>query len=878
MKKNDWAILLATIAYSFLFYHQGAGLNYLIFSVLVITLFFLKFPPLLKDKNWLFNATLTLLSGAFVFVHSSSLAILANFISLFLLSAYSIPNRSSVMFNLFYSIYSTLFSCVFIIINLTGSNKETTRKDKKSFIFILLTFFVPVLLAFIFLIIYKNANPLFASYTEKINLDFISIEWIMFTVVGFLVIYGIFYHQKIEVIDTWESNLPLSINPSEIVTTKWDEKKASIILFILLNSMLAFINLLDINYLYLGAGMPKGITHKEFVHHGVGMLILSILLAITTILYFFRGNLNFDKTSKIAKNLVYLWIIQNLLMVVSTALRNQMYIHEALLTYKRIGVYYWLFMAAVGLIILFLKIFKVRSGWYLFKTNSFIAYVILIASAAINWDGYISTYNLSKVKHIASLDKKYLISLSETNLAQLYAVKNDKDFNTDSVYHYQYNYGYQNNSQLDNNLYTFLQKTESYNWKSYSIRKQRVFNELLELNTKSEITDIDISRSYYSTLKPLFCINNIKELNCYGCRIHSLPELGYFKKLQKLNIGDNNLSSLDSFPLLNDLTHLYLNANLITELKELKNTPNLNVLDISSTNIIRLTDLPPLPQLKELYLNKSKINDLSLLEKYTLLELIELNDIQAYPDKIPELKKLKHLDIKGSPALLSILKLKPPAALEYLNLSSNGLKTTDVLFETKNRSSEAGPKFNDLKELYLDNNLLYTLTNIDKYTSLEILTASNNHLYNISSLKKLTHLKKLLVNNNQINSLSFLDSLTGLKEINLSGNQNLRVFSPLKNLTDLHWVDLSNTYFDDLSNLNAEKLEHLDLRNSRVSSFDAIRNFKSLKTLSVSGISQKDIMHFKGMKLQVLTVSGTNYNLMNKLREVLPGTQVISTY
>jgi len=877
MKKNDWAILLATTAYSFLFYHQGAGLNYLIYSVFLIALFWFKDRALLKDKNWLLSAALTLLSGFFVFIHSSSLAILANFISLFLLSAYSIPNRSSVIFNLFYSIYSTLFSCVFIIIGLTGSKKETSQKNKKSFTFILLTFFVPVVLAFLFLIIYKNANPLFASYTEKINLDFVSVEWLVFTFVGFLIIYGIFYHQKIATIDKWESNLSLSINPSETVIAKWDEKKAITVLFILLNIMLVFINLLDVNYLYLGAGMPKGITHKEFVHHGVGMLILSILLAITTILYFFRGNLNFDKTNKIAKTLVYIWIVQNLLMVVSTAIRNHMYIHEALLTYKRIGVYYWLFMAAIGLSILFIKIYKVRSAWYLFKINSFIVYILLIASASIDWDGYISTYNLSKVKYIASLDKKYLISLSETNLAQLYAIKNDKDFNTDSMYHYEYNYGYQNNKRLDDDLYFFLKNQQKNDWRSFSLRKQKVFNELINLNAKNTITDLDVSQSYYSSLQPFFYINNIKELNCNGCRIQDLSELKHFKKLQKLNISDNNLAALDSFPLLTELTHLFVGGNLITGLKELS-APNLKVLDISSTNIIQLTNLPVLTGLMELYLNKSKINDLSLLERYPELELLEANDIQVYPDNIPELKKLKHLDIKGSPALQAILKLKPPAQLEYLNLSSNSLKTSDVLFDIKNRSSNRVPKFTNLKELYLDNNLLYNLNEIDKYTSLETLSISHNHLYTISSLKELKQLKKLDISNNQLNSLSFLDSLNRLKELNISANQNLRVFLPLKNLADLYWIDLSNTYFNDLNDLPTKNLEHLNILNSHVSSFESIAKFKRLKTLSVSGIDEKNIMCFKGLKLQVLTVSNTNYKVVNKLREILPNTQVINTY
>ena len=58
--------------------------------------------------------------------------------------------------------------------------------------------------------------------------------------------------------------------------------------FFILNAMLLFINLLDVNYLYLGSGMPLGMTHKQFVHKGVDTLIFSIVLGIVVML-FFRG-------------------------------------------------------------------------------------------------------------------------------------------------------------------------------------------------------------------------------------------------------------------------------------------------------------------------------------------------------------------------------------------------------------------------------------------------------------------------------------------------------------------------------------------------------------------------------------------------------------
>ena len=77
MKKNDYLLLTATSAYSLLFFQQNAGINFLIFSVVLITILLLKNKNLLKQRTWLWSAALCLISASCVFVHSSSLAIIA---------------------------------------------------------------------------------------------------------------------------------------------------------------------------------------------------------------------------------------------------------------------------------------------------------------------------------------------------------------------------------------------------------------------------------------------------------------------------------------------------------------------------------------------------------------------------------------------------------------------------------------------------------------------------------------------------------------------------------------------------------------------------------------------------------------------------------
>lgn len=567
MNKKDWAIIIGASIYSFLFYDQGAGLNLLLFSVLVVGIFIYLDKHILQKKVWIVVATLTIFSGLFVFLYGSALSVLGNRICLLLLAGFSNNSRSSVILNLFSSIYSVLGSLVFIILKLVNSPKNSSTTMNSS-MYKVIGVLLPIVFILIFFFIYKSINPLFEKYT-----NFVSGEWIIFTIVGLFIMYGLIRQERISKLDELERNLDLNINKDFESTEKWNERTSISILFIALNIMLIFINVLDVNYLYLGSGMPKGLTHKEFVHNGVGMLVLSIILGICIIFYFFRGSLNFSDKNKPFKLLVYFWLFQNLMMVISTTLRNKMYIDDALLTYKRIGVYYWLFMAMVGLLTTFIKVAKAKSAWYLIKHNSFIAFVVLILSGGVDWDRFISTYNISKAKLLAAMDKRYLISLSETNIAQLYAIKDKSGFNIDSLFHYRYYYrSTANDALLDSKLFDYLysEQKNSYDWRSYNVRKQRIKDEITDLRISGKIKKLDLTSNYIQTLKPIINFNQLEELCLGGCSDLVLNEIIQFKYLKKISISYISETQLKLLRIPPSLKHIRLKHTTLDNAEKLK--------------------------------------------------------------------------------------------------------------------------------------------------------------------------------------------------------------------------------------------------------------------------------------------------------------------
>ena len=89
MKKTDWKIFIGAVVYTLLFYKQEAGLNFLIFSLVISILSILQDTTKLKQPAWLAAAFGTIFSGFFVFYYGTNLPIIANVISIIFLAGFT---------------------------------------------------------------------------------------------------------------------------------------------------------------------------------------------------------------------------------------------------------------------------------------------------------------------------------------------------------------------------------------------------------------------------------------------------------------------------------------------------------------------------------------------------------------------------------------------------------------------------------------------------------------------------------------------------------------------------------------------------------------------------------------------------------------------
>lgn len=900
MKKNDWLLLISVLLYSYLFYEQSAGINFLIFNIVLVIALCIKNPVSLKDKTWMIAAAGALISSACIMYYSSPLAIVTNIFSLGLLSVFSFSPATSIFTSLFMTVCSTGSACVFMFIDWAQrrkKGKEGEKHKRPAYVTILMILFV-IVITILFFVMYQSSNPLFKEFTKNINLDFISFPWIFFTLSGLLLMYGFYYNRHLEGLTNYDTNLSNDLSEDKANADgflnklfKLDtEHLTGTILFVVLNLMLLLLNGLDVAYLWIDGRLPEGMKHKEFVHDGVGSLIASLIFAIIIMLYYFRGRLNYHSKNKSLKMLAYFWVAQNIFMIVSTAYRNNMYIEESGISYKKIGLYVYLILCLIGLITTFIKINKNKSNMYLIRVNPWCYYVILVVSCVFNWDVIITNFNLNKAfKENKKLEKYYLVDLSFKNLPQLLVlpdtIKTYDDYEArDYYYALRGTYFQSFKIALDKKLFNFMKEVQNQDWQSWSSEKSRVHDEILALNNQKLIKNLDLSSgSYFSSLEPIKGLNNIESINLDNNNFTKLYEFSYFPHLKTLSLRSNQIDSLDKLPALNELENLNIGENPIsTGFTKIKNASNLKKLEATGLGLSELAAVAELKKLESLDVSRNPLSDFSVLTKNQNLNYLNINStFRGKIDSFPVISSLTNLDI-GMNEITSANdrdifgKFKNCANISTLSVSGNSLTNLYALVNDGSNTII----FPNLENLYLQNNGIYTVAGVGVYQKLKELYLANNQVKDVEPIYKLTNLEVLSLEYNQVQKIEGIEQLKKLRYLNVT-NCGIRTgFTTLALLSKLTELNVAGNNISNIKPFTAIKtLRYLNLTDNKVKSLDGIENLQNLEELYMTGNNIKDITPLmKLKKLKTVYMNKISEADLKKLKIALPDCQINDSY
>ena len=428
------AVCVGATLFNLIFWNEKQGVNVLLFDLFIGGMLFQFNTTAFKRRAVQMIAAGLFTVDVLIIWHNSLIAMIVHVLifSVFVGLVQQTQLRFLVNSGLTYclNVVSVPVNAIRSLLNLPIlRGQQQARRGLKSV-------WLSVLIVPIFFLIYFVANPKFAELSSNafthllgwLSFD-INLERFFFFIFGIFVVGAAIWPHNFPFFQSIEANLSndLTQGNNENEADDYAEEHAAAVqntyqnalnLLVTLNVLLLINNILDIqNVWFYDNALLSASELKQFVHAGTYVLIFGIALAIIVLLDLFRGILNFAKNAPILRGLAYAWLVQNAVLALSVGMRNGRYIDAYGLAYKRIGVFIFLTLVLFGLAFIYLKIKEKRTLFFFITRSAWAIYGVLLLACFINWDVFISTYNLTTTTKSGLVDARFLLQdVSDKNL------------------------------------------------------------------------------------------------------------------------------------------------------------------------------------------------------------------------------------------------------------------------------------------------------------------------------------------------------------------------------------------------------------------------------------------------------------------------------
>ncbi|AOO81560.1 hypothetical protein BHK69_14830 [Bosea vaviloviae] len=183
---------------------------------------------------------------------------------------------------------------------------------------------------------------------------------------------------------------------------------------VLFNALFAVQTCLDIAYLWGGVALPNGMSYAAYAHRGAYPLVVTALLAAVFVMIAMRPSGPSERRSAI-RPLVLAWVGQNIMLMVSSLLRLDLYVAAYSLTWLRLAAFIWMLLVAIGLVLIVIQISGRKSTNWLVSANAATLALTLYGFCFVNTPAVIANYNFRHSQELRGtgprLDVLYLTSL-----------------------------------------------------------------------------------------------------------------------------------------------------------------------------------------------------------------------------------------------------------------------------------------------------------------------------------------------------------------------------------------------------------------------------------------------------------------------------------
>lgn len=369
----------------------------------------------------------------------------------------------------------------------------------------------------------------------------------------------------------------------------------------------------------------------------------------------------------------------------------------------------------------------------------------------------------------------------------------------------------------------FIKEKDTGSWGVHFIHNPEIIN--LRNNSFFNLGGMEHIERFYNTRK-LFLgfdkdyyeafIENDGDMGDYDkedLQIQDITGIGYFKKLEELNIHKSQISDINEISELYYLKKLRISHGKIQDISKLTSNVNLKHLNLAYNEIHDINYLTSLANLKELNFNCNRITHIDNIETLTKLKVLKLKKNSIFDIKsLGNLKKLEKLVLSRN-QISEIQSISELTNLKFLNLSYNKIKEIESLMG-----------LTQLKTLHLGSNKIEKIPkNIGNLVNLRKIYLFSNQISKLpETIGELRNLRELFITGNNLMEVpSSLGSLGNLEYLNLRNNKLLKIPNSIGNLKNLKELMLGGNPIEilpkslmKLENLNYLDLERTDLKNT----------------------------------------------------------------
>lgn len=159
------------------------------------------------------------------------------------------------------------------------------------------------------------------------------------------------------------------------------------------NVLFAIQTATDLGHLSGGLKLPDGMTLAEFAHRGAYPLMVAALVAAAFVLLALRDGM--EDLDRRLRGLLIVFVVQGLLLVISSILRLELYVAAYSLTQWRLAAFAWMGLVAFGFATILVRIYARRSNRWLKNVVAGAFVVTLWGASMVDDVDIVARWNLS---------------------------------------------------------------------------------------------------------------------------------------------------------------------------------------------------------------------------------------------------------------------------------------------------------------------------------------------------------------------------------------------------------------------------------------------------------------------------------------------------